>query len=174
MNIESAIQAMLKQVPPVPSSDFQGEPPEPAWTKEVPRVPPVPPEKTKVKPQSPTDHQAGPFVTVEKLPERLVNAATRVCREIHDDDDEAVQAMLDDLCWNDPADWEALISHFERQLPPPPPKAIPALVTCSGCNHAAPSPHHPAIVHCKAGVESGAATAGWFATDKHYCDSREA
>jgi len=173
MNIESAIQAMLKQVPPVPSPDFQREPTEPAWTKEVPRVPPVPPEKTKVKPQSPPGHQSGPFVTIEQLPERLSSAATRVCRELWNDTDEAVQAMLADLTWNDPADWEALISHFEQQLPPPKLKAIP-MVQCAGCSHAAPSPHHPAIMHCKASVESGAATGGWFDTDKHFCDRREA
>jgi len=114
----------------------------------------------------------GPRVTVEKLPERLVNAATWVCTELWNDPPEAVQDMLEDLTWNDPADWPALILHFEAQLPPPP-KAIPALVTCSGCSQSAPSPHHPAIMHCKASVESGAATGGWFATDRHLCDKRE-
>ena len=64
------------------------------------------------------DHQAGPRVTIEQLPERLVNAATRVCRELWNDDDEAVHEMLVDLTWHDPKDWEALISHFEDQLPP--------------------------------------------------------
>jgi hypothetical protein len=87
--------------------------------------------------------------------------------EIHGDPPEAVQEMLVDLTWNDPADWPALIEHFEGQLPPP---AIPALVTCSGCSHAAPSPHHPAIVHCGVGVESGTPTGGWWATDEHPCE----
>jgi hypothetical protein len=63
------------------------------------------------------DHQAGPHVAIEQLPARLVEAATRVCREIHNDDDAAVQDMLVDLTWNDPKDWENLIEHFERQLP---------------------------------------------------------
>lgn len=47
------------------------------------------------------------------------------------------------------------------------------LVTCSGCVHASPSPHHGAIMHCLVGVQSGAATGGWFATDTHPCDERE-
>ncbi|MBM3273157.1 hypothetical protein FJY94_07945 [Candidatus Kaiserbacteria bacterium] len=124
------------------------------------------------RPPANDDHQAGPRVTLAQLPERLVNAAIRVCREIHDDDEQAVQDMLEDLRWNDPADWEALISHFEQQLPPPP-KAIPALVTCSGCSHAAPNPHHPAITHCRVGVASGVAANGWFDTDRHLCDKWE-
>jgi hypothetical protein len=103
------------------------------------------------------DHQAGPHVAIEQLPERLVTAATRVCVELHNDPPEAVQEMLVDLTWNDPADWPALIEHFEGQLPPP------AMVTCSGCSHAAPSPHHPAIVHCGVGVESGNPTGGCWA-----------
>ena len=115
---------------------------------------------------------AGPHVTIEQLPARLVSAAIRACREIHQDTEEAVQEMLADLTWNDPADWDVLIDHFEQQLPPPPPMVM-AMVTCSGCRHAAPSPHHPGIVHCKAGVESGAATAGWFDTDRHPCDKWE-
>jgi len=118
------------------------------------------------------DHQAGPRVTLSELPARLIDAAIRVCREIHQDDDAAVQAMLVDLTWNDPTDWDALINHFEDQLPPPAPKVM-ATVTCSGCSHAAPSPHHPGIVHCRVGVESGTATAGWFDTDLHLCDQRE-
>jgi len=116
--------------------------------------------------------QAGPRATIEQLPERLVTAATRVCREIHNDDDAAVQEMLVDLTWNDPKDWDVLTAHFEGQLPPPG-RPIPALVTCSGCSHAAPSPHHPGIVHCGVGMESGAATNGWFSTDKHLCGKRD-
>lgn len=120
--------------------------------------------------QAANDHQAGPFVTINMLPGRLIDAATRVCRELWNDTDEAVQAMLEDLTWHDPKDWIDLIQHFQSQLPP---KAIPPLVTCSGCNHAAPSPHHPAIIHCHVGVESGAATGGWFDTDSHLCAKRQ-
>lgn len=115
---------------------------------------------------------AEPRVTIEQLPERLVTAATRVCRELWNDTDEAVQEMLVDLTWHDPQDWEALISHFEQQLPPPPPKAIPALVTCSGCRHAEYR-QHPAIAHCRMGVKSGVPAGGWFATDEHLCSKRE-
>jgi rhodanese-related sulfurtransferase len=118
------------------------------------------------------DDQAGPRVTIEQLPGRLIDAATRVCLEVHHDDDEALQEMLADLTWNDPADWDKLIDHFETQLPPPG-RPIPPLVTCSGCSHTAPSPHHPAIVHCRVGVESGAAAGGWLDTDRHFCEKRE-
>jgi hypothetical protein len=113
--------------------------------------------------------QAGPYVTLSQLPERLVTTASRACVKIHGDDDAAVQEMLVDLTWNDPKDWDVLIEHFERQLPP----ATKPLVRCSGCRHAEYSPHHPGIIHCRVGVESGAATAGWFATDKHLCGKRE-
>jgi TubC N-terminal docking domain len=53
------------------------------------------------------------------LPIRLAAAATRVCREIHGDDDQTVATMLDDLR-TQPDDWDALAEHFEQQLPPPP------------------------------------------------------
>jgi len=118
------------------------------------------------------DYQAGPHVALWKLPQRLVTVATRACREVWNDDDEAVQEMLVDLCWNDPKDWVNLIEHFEAQLPPDQAKPI-TLVTCSGCRHAEPSQHHPGIMHCKAGVASGAAAGGWQATDEHLCDRRE-
>ena len=77
------------------------------------------------------DHQAKPRVTVEQLPDRLVSAARRVCVEIHNDNDEAVQTMLVELTWSDPRDWDKLIDHFESQLPPPPETAlvpVPAVV----------------------------------------------
>ena len=57
----------------------------------------------------PANDPAGPPVAIEQLPERLVTAATRVCVEIHNDPPKAVQAMLEDLTWNDQADWPALI-----------------------------------------------------------------
>lgn len=56
----------------------------------------------------------------QHLPPRLVSAATRVCRSIHGDDDDGVQAMLDDLVVHPPESWNALAEHFEGQLPPPP------------------------------------------------------
>lgn len=52
-------------------------------------------------------------------PTRLAIAAVRVCREIHGDSDEQVQAMLDDLASHPPEDWDALTQHFEVQLSPP-------------------------------------------------------
>lgn len=48
-----------------------------------------------------------------------------------------------------------------------------ALVSCSGCRYALDNPNHPAIKFCSVGVPSGAATAGWFDTDRHFCDARE-
>jgi hypothetical protein len=112
------------------------------------------------------DHQAGPHVAIEQLPERLVAAATRVCREIHGDPEEAVREMLVDLTWNDPKDWDVLTAHFEGQLPPPPETA---LVRCSGCAHAEYR-HHPSIAFCRVGVQSGNPTGGWWATDRHICE----
>ena len=115
---------------------------------------------------------ARPHVAIAELPARLVNAAVRVCREIHQDTEEAVQAMLSDLTWSDPKDWAALIDHFEAQLPPAPRKPIPSMGTCSGCRHAEYR-DHPAIAYCKVGVESGIPIGGWWATDEHLCDRRE-
>jgi len=63
------------------------------------------------------DYQAGPHVSIEQLPARLVNAATRVCKEVHGDTPEQAHEMLVDLTWNDPRDWQALIHHFESQIP---------------------------------------------------------
>jgi hypothetical protein len=111
---------------------------------------------------------AEPHVTLSELPERLVTAVIRVCREIHDDDDAAMQTMMEDLCWDDPADWPALTQHFESQLPPST-KALPALVTCSGCTHAEYR-HHPVIAHCKAGIDSGNPSSGRWATEPHPCE----
>ena len=53
------------------------------------------------------------------LPPGLVEAATRVCREIHADDDKAVEAILADLR-DQPDDWAALEGHFEGQIQPDP------------------------------------------------------
>lgn len=73
-----------------------------------------------------TGEKTGHFVAQRCAPvavdlqQRLHLAATRVCREIHGDDDHAVEQMLDDLRHTPESDWVALTEHFERQLPPPP------------------------------------------------------
>jgi len=118
---------------------------------------------------SSNDHQAEPFVTIEQLPGRLIDAATRLCSELYGDGPEQVQSMVEDLCWNRPEDWGALIEHFEGQLSS---RSISPSVTCESCRHAVPT-IHPAIVNCAAGVESGANTGGWWKYDLHLCDERE-
>jgi len=73
-----------------------------------------------------TGEKTGHFVAQDRAPvaldlqKKLHDAATRVCREIHGDDDHAVKQMLDDLKHAPESDLVALIDHFERQLPPPP------------------------------------------------------
>ena len=73
-----------------------------------------------------TGEKSGDFVAQHRatvaldLQKKLHDAATRVCREIHGDDDHAVKQMLDDLKHAPESDLVALIDHFERQLPPPP------------------------------------------------------
>lgn len=64
-------------------------------------------------------HDLGVANDADVLPAKLIDAASRVCREIHTDDDQAVQSLLDDLR-NQPEDWDALTDHFESQLPAPP------------------------------------------------------
>lgn len=63
-------------------------------------------------------HDLEPGNDADVLPSRLVEAASRVCRD-HGDDDDQVQVMLDDLR-DQPDDWDALEEHFEAQLPAPP------------------------------------------------------
>jgi hypothetical protein len=111
-----------------------------------------------------------PCVALEELPKRLTTAARRCCIELHGDDPETVAAMLDDLTYYDPANWDALILHFEAQLSPPAPtrpRSAPD-VTCGACAQARASPH-PAILRCAAGVESGLATGGFWRVDRHSC-----
>jgi hypothetical protein len=138
---------------------------------------------------------------------KLHEAATRVCREIHGDDDQAVEQMLDDLKHTPNSDWVALIDHFERQLPPPPEPGYrritvkaagyqfdvdmpeekaqvfleeddfdrltargPAPVCCADCDHATVT---NGIASCGAGEDSGLATGGRWATDRHQCGNFE-
>jgi hypothetical protein len=63
-------------------------------------------------------HDLGVANDADVLPARLMDAATRVCRD-HGDDDRAVGQMLDELR-KQPGDWDALTDHFESQLPAPP------------------------------------------------------
>jgi len=99
----------------------------------------------------------------------LVVAAVRVCRELHGDDDAAIQAMLSDLLTYAPGACSALIPHFEQQLLGRTELSVSqAPVTCRGCVHA-DFPHHPAIAHCRGGVHSGLVTGGFWASDRHAC-----
>jgi len=106
-------------------------------------------------------------VRLEDLPPALIDAATRVCLDLHNDPPEAVAAMLEDLRHWPAESWDWLTDHFRRQLPPPP--AITASsATCGGCLHSRPT-NHPAILRCAAGVQSGLPTAGRWHTDRHDC-----
>lgn len=105
------------------------------------------------------------------LPAELIEAASRVCVEIHKDPPEAVAAMLADLAEYPPDRWPWLVDHFTRQLPPLPADTAPAVViaTCGECRHGTPSQHHPAIVTCAAGVLSGLPINGRWHDDRHHC-----
>jgi len=104
-------------------------------------------------------------VSLEQLPPALIDAAVRVCLELHNDGPEAVAAMVDDLRhW--PADsWDWLNDHFMAQLP-----AITADLptTCGNCLHSMPA-SHPAILRCADGVPSGLPIGGRWSTDPHDC-----
>jgi len=118
--------------------------------------------------------RVAPFVVLDELPKRLTTAARRCCIELHGDGSEAVAAMLADLTYYDPTNWDALIPHFEAQLSPPAPtrpRSVPE-VTCGACTQARATPH-PAILRCAAGVESGLATGGFWRDDRHLCASFE-
>lgn len=60
-------------------------------------------------------HDLEPGNDADCLPARLIEAATRVCRD-HGDDDRVVGQMLDELR-GQPGDWDSLTEHFEGQLP---------------------------------------------------------
>jgi hypothetical protein len=106
-------------------------------------------------------------VRLEDLPPALIDAATRVCREPHNDPPEAVQEMLVDLAYYPPASWDWLTAHFTAQLPALPSIAT-APATCGDCRHSRPT-DHPAIVRCAAGVPSGLPVGGRWSTDPHDC-----
>lgn len=110
-------------------------------------------------------------MTTPNLPAELIEAASRVCREIHKDGPEAVAAMLADLAEYQPDRWPWLVDHFTRQLPNPPADPAPAVViaTCGACRHGLLNDHHPAILGCAAGVPSGLPIAGRWHTDRHAC-----
>ncbi len=105
-------------------------------------------------------------VSLAELPASLIDAAVRVCREIHNDPPEAVAAMLEDLRYYPPASWGWLTEHFRQQLPAIT-TAVPA-ITCGNCQHGK-STSHPAILTCAAGVLSCLPIAGRWATDRHDC-----
>ena len=108
-------------------------------------------------------------VAAPSPPPRLVVAAVRVCRELHGDDDAAIQVMFGDLLAYAPGACSSLIPHFEQQLLDRTPLSVSqALVTCRGCVHV-DYPHHPAIAHCRAGCHSGLVTGGFWASDRHAC-----
>lgn len=112
-------------------------------------------------------------MTTPNLPPELIEAASRVCVEIHKDGPEAVAAMLADLAAYPPASWPALVDHFRSQLPELPADPAPAVViaTCGECRHGTPSQHHAAILTCAAGVPSGLPINGRWSTDRHHCHS---
>ena len=143
---------------------------------------------TSIDAESPADHRLTPeiikkniFATATdatfatqhttSLPPELIEAASRVCREIHKDPPEAVAAMIEDLSHCPPASWPALVDHFTRQLPDLPADPAPAVViaTCGACRHGTPSQHHAAIVCCGLGIPSGLPIAGRWSTDRHAC-----
>ena len=108
-------------------------------------------------------------VSLEQLPPALINAATRVCLELHGDGPEAVAAMVDDLRHWPAASWDWLTSHFQAQLPPLSAITADLPTTCGNCLHGRPT-QHPAILRCAAGVPSGLPTGGRWSTDPHDCE----
>jgi hypothetical protein len=100
------------------------------------------------------------------LPTDLIEAASRVCVEIHQDGPEAVAAMLADLADYPPAAWPWLVDHFTRQLPDLTEPAAP--ITCGGCRHGT-AIDHPAITGCGLGIPSGLPIPGRWHTDRHGC-----
>lgn len=90
------------------------------------------------------------------LPPELVHVALAVCKAYGDG--EAHQAeMLDDLRHYPPAQFPALMAHFRAKL---------ELVRCVDCAHAVID---AGIAECRAGVESGLPTRGFWYTDPHVC-----
>lgn len=110
-------------------------------------------------------------MTTPSLPAELIEAASRVCREIHGDPPEAVAAMLADLAEYPPDRWPWLVDHFRSQLPDLPADPAPDAITasCGECRHGTPSQHHAAILTCAAGVPSGLPVGGRWHDDRHHC-----
>lgn len=85
------------------------------------------------------------------IPDRLARAAERVCREIHGDDEQAAQEMLDDLATYPPESWPKLIEHFESQLPPD----FDNRRTCAKCRNLS------AVGYCRQAANMPNATSSW-------------
>ena len=105
------------------------------------------------------------------LPPELIEAASRVCVEIHDDPPEAVARMLADLAEYPPDRWPWLVDHFRSQLPDMPTDPAPAVViaTCGECRHGTATEHHAAILTCGLGISSGLPVGGRWHDDRHHC-----
>ena len=116
---------------------------------------------------------AATFATPDpaELPADLIEAATRCCREIHQDGPAGVAAMLDDLLHWPPASWPWLADHFRRQLPDPDENGLRAAaptICCGDCQHGTAT-DHPAILTCGLGIPSGLPIRGRWSTDRHGC-----
>lgn len=93
---------------------------------------------------------------ISQLPPELVHVALAVCKAYGDG--EAAQAeMLADLAHYPSTQFPALIAHFRAKLAP---------VRCVDCAH---SVIDAGIAQCRAGVESGLPTRGYWYTDPHVC-----
>jgi len=104
------------------------------------------------------------------LPWRLREIATLVCHEVYQDDAAGIAAMLEDLTQVEPVLWGWLTTYFHGlYLRVQDDRRHPTLVTCQACAHAE-FQAHAAIALCGAGVHSGLATAGFWATDRHVCE----
>lgn len=112
------------------------------------------------------DQSLGPvFAWLEK-------SASRVCREVHGDNDDQVKQMVDDLKHYRPDVWAWLIDHFQGQLQTQPkPQRKANSVRCADCRLATIT---NGIARCQAGVESGLPIRGRWYTDHHSCDSYQA
>lgn len=100
---------------------------------------------------------------------RLATAASRVCREIHGDNDHLVNDMIEDLKHYPPSSWDWLADHFEGQLHTQPEPQQPATaVRCCDCQRATIT---SGIAACGAGVDSGLPIAGYWHDDRHLCSA---
>ena len=152
MSLADAIRVLNEKVPPVPLPGNQREPLQASNGAGFPEVPPVPSEKTNV--QSVAHELADgdqPGNDIE-----LANDAKPIMVEAWTP--AGTMMMV-------PADSAEHAVWIERMNPPP----IPALmVRCDGCSNATIT---NGIARCGAGVESGLAIGGFWATDRHLCES---